>query len=69
MSTRKYVRDLNRAIKPLGWRVRRKYSGGTHLIVTNGKHSMSASLSPKNTEHSIKATVRNIKRYYPEKRT
>ena len=64
MSTPKYKRELRKAIKPLGWWVRRKTSGSSHLILTDGKREMTAALSPTNAEHSIAASVRNIKRYY-----
>lgn len=68
MSTPKYQRELARKLKPLGWWIRRKMTGSAHLIVTDGEHQLTASLSPKNPDHAIKNVIKDIRRYYRNKR-
>jgi hypothetical protein len=59
----KYVRELKRAIKGTGYRVRQKQSGRNHLLITNGTHTLTASCSPQNSVHTIRNVVRDIRKY------
>lgn len=61
----RFKRELAKAVKPYGYRVRNKKSGRNHLLVINDctGHVLTAPDSPRIAESSIRKTIAGIRRW------
>ena len=62
---RKWLKRVKDAVRPYGYRLRRKRTSSNHLLLRNDEtgHQIVCSFSPTNEDHALKNVVRDIERY------